>query len=148
MISVTLIDKGLPSEVVSIEGEIAQGEIIPGFCCKGHAWEVRLIFPDKNPAYVSYYGACHNPGCTVEAGDPQWHGVRSVDGETIAEWLLDQQERQIAPIVGDRVIYTHPLGGQRRGAVIAFSGVSALALIQFDDSNKPLWVPTERITRE
>lgn len=91
MLSAKLINASEHDEAVEISGTLEVGEKIPGYCCPGFDWEVRIVFPDPILAYTSYWGCCYNPDCPVDADDAVYRGVKSASGETIAEWLLDRQ---------------------------------------------------------
>ncbi len=86
------------SPEIITEGEVQDGDKYPDFCCKGHAWEVRKIFPwALHEGYTEYWGRCDNPDCpNYEKGigpDDPYRGVGHICLEDFREWLADESTR-------------------------------------------------------
>lgn len=77
------------------QGQVEIGDLYPSYCCPGFDWEVLIIFPDKNPNYISIWGGCHNPNCPDWDGTPDDHyrGVSSILQEDLAERLAEGTSR-------------------------------------------------------
>jgi hypothetical protein len=87
-------------ERIITTGDVEQGDIYPSFCCTGHNWEVRLLFPDEaQPEYTSIWGWCNNLDCpdyqaSMGPGDP-YRGVSSICREDFEEWLAKKGSKHV-----------------------------------------------------
>lgn len=85
-----MIKSSLVNGEMVIEGEVVLDEVYTGVCCAGHGWLIAHISPDRDPGYVSVWGACQNPECDdSDPEDSQWRGVFQVLVEDLAEMMLD-----------------------------------------------------------
>ena len=76
-------------------GEVAVGDVYPGFCCDGHGWEVSVTFTQLDDVII--WGVCLNPECPKfqpELGpvDDPYHGVSNTLQCDLAEWLAETSE--------------------------------------------------------
>jgi hypothetical protein len=78
------------NDEIIIDGRMNEGDVVPGFCCRGHNWTVVRIFPDPNPADVSVWGQCDNPNCTEDPGG-MYQGVYHQSVGDMAEWLIEHE---------------------------------------------------------
>ena len=92
-----LTTKLINGEIVT-SGSVKFMDNYPGFCCDGHDWEVRIIFPHnpdfgESPGYDDIWGRCGNEFCHIWNGDKHDHyrGVSNHLLEDFEELLLEWQ---------------------------------------------------------
>lgn len=81
-----MIIPSIVNDEIVIEGEMQEGDRIPGLCCAGYDWVVSTILS-------SVWGNCDNPNCPAYdmniGPEDHYRGVSYKDVYDIAEWILD-----------------------------------------------------------